>query len=54
MEDFKRWTIRNIDPETIAIINAVRAHSGATSGDLVNEAVMDWYENLDEDDEEEC
>ena len=52
MEDFKRWTIRKIDPETIAIINAVRAQSGATSGELVNEAILDWYENLEEDEEE--
>ncbi len=52
MSDFKRWTIRNIDPETIAIINDMRTQSGASSGELVNEAILDWYENLEEEDDE--
>lgn len=53
MEDFKRWTIRNIDPETVAMINEIRAHSDVTSGELVNEAVVYWFESLDEEDEED-
>jgi hypothetical protein len=52
MQDFKRWTVRNVDPETIEIINLMRVSSGMTAGELLDEAVSDWYENLEEDDEE--
>ena len=52
MSELKRWTIRNVDPETIAIINSICAQSGATAGELVNEAILDWFENLEEDGEE--
>ena len=53
MINLKRWTIRNIDPEMIAVINDIRGQSGATSGALVNEAILDWYENLEEEDAED-
>lgn len=53
MSELKRWTIRNIDPDTIAIINEIRDQSGTTSGALVNEAILDWYENLEEADADE-
>ena len=48
MSNLKRWTIRNVDLKTIAIINEIRGQSGATSGELVNEAVLDWFENFEE------
>lgn len=52
MQESKRWTVRNVDPETIQIINQMREFSGFTAGELLNEAVSDWYENLEEDDED--
>ena len=52
MQDFKRWTVRNVAPETIETINLMREFSGFTAGELLNEAVSDWYENLEEDDED--
>lgn len=54
MSDSKRWTIRNVDPETIEIINLVRAQSGATAGELVSEAILDWFENLEEEDDDDA
>lgn len=53
MSGLKRWTIRNVDPETIEIINLMRAQSGATAGELVSEAILDWFENLEEDGEDD-
>lgn len=52
MHDFKRWTVRNVNPETIKIINLMSAFSGVTTGEILNEAVSDWFENLEEEDDE--
>jgi hypothetical protein len=38
-----RWTVRGVDVETIARIREVSELSGATFGDLLNEAVALWY-----------
>lgn len=39
----KRWTIRGVQPEAIDLIQEVRATSGQTLGELVREAILNWY-----------
>jgi hypothetical protein len=47
-----RWTVRNIEQNTIDIIAEVHETSGITYGELLNEAVLSCYESLPEVNEE--
>lgn len=44
--DIKRWSVRNIEEETLAILRQMSDHWGVRMGDLVNEAVVVWYNRL--------
>ena len=46
-----RWTVRNMDPEAIDLIEEVASTSGLCFGELASEAIFSWYENLPEDGE---
>ena len=48
MADITRWTIRNIERDTIDIIAEVHEISGMSYGELLNEAVLSWYQLLPE------
>ena len=52
MADTIRWTVRNIEQNTIDMIAEVHETSGITYGELLNEAVLSWYESLPEVNEE--
>jgi hypothetical protein len=41
-----RWTVRGIHQETLDMLGIVRQTSGGTYGELVNEAVAEWYDAL--------
>lgn len=41
-----KWTIRNIEPEAVAMIAETADTSGRLHGDLVSEAIAFWYDSL--------
>ncbi len=47
-----RWTVRNVDPEAIELIEEIAETSGCTFGELVTDAIETWYEQLPEEDDE--
>lgn len=45
----QRWTVRNIDYDTIQRLKEVSQYWDVTMGYLVNEAVSSWYNQLPEE-----
>ena len=45
-----RWSVRGLDPTVLDMLKEVRQTSGFGYGQLVSEAIADWYENLPEED----
>ncbi|MFV2041325.1 MAG: hypothetical protein ACC644_04965 [Candidatus Hydrothermarchaeales archaeon] len=42
-----RWTVRNLDPGALQVLHeAQELNPDRTLGSLVSEAVLDWWENL--------
>jgi hypothetical protein len=53
MSDY-RWTVRRVDPQAIQALHEVKAvNPGTTLGQLLSEAIQDWYDNLEEQTDEE-
>ena len=44
-----RWSVRHVDEEAIACLREVKETNGGTFGQLLSEAVLSWYESLDEE-----
>ena len=42
----QRWTIRGIDPDVIDMVHEVADTSNLTIGEVVNEAIIEWYDAL--------
>ncbi len=53
MTDAIRWTVRGIKQNTIDMIAEVQGTSGGSYGELINEAVLTWYDSLPEIHEED-
>ena len=45
-QDQMKWTIRNIEPDAVAMIAETADTSGRSYGDLVSEAIAFWYDSL--------
>jgi hypothetical protein len=44
-----RWTVRNVDPQAVELLHSVKQDNPeSTLGELLSEAIQDWYENLEE------
>lgn len=41
-----KWTIRNIEPDAVAMIAETADTSGRSYGNLVSEAIAFWYDSL--------
>ncbi len=48
MQEYK-WCVRNLDPQVLHLLREVKETSGLGYGELVSEAITDWFENLPED-----
>jgi len=48
-----RWTVRNVDPEAIQLLEEVSETSGLTFGELLTDAIETWYDGLPEEDHED-
>ena len=48
-----RWTVRNVDPEAVELIEEIAETSGLTYGELVTEAIVTYYDQLPFQDDEE-
>jgi hypothetical protein len=48
MHTFK-WSVRNVEHEAVERLREVQATSGGLLGELLTEAVFDWFENLPEE-----
>ena len=42
----KRWTCRHVDPESIELLKEVKETSGTCLGELLSDAINQWYELL--------
>lgn len=42
----QRWTIRGIDPDVIDMVHEVADTSNLTIGEVLNEAIIEWYDAL--------
>jgi len=55
MTNATKWTVRNIDPTALEMLQEVRTVTGQPMGALISEAVTEWYSRLpeitDEDDD---
>jgi hypothetical protein len=51
-KDRMKWTIRNIEPDAVAMIAETADTSGRSYGDLVSEAIAFWYDSLPYENEE--
>ena len=49
--DRMKWTIRNIEPDAVAMIAETADTSGRSFGDLVSEAIAFWYDSLPYEDD---
>ncbi len=49
----RRWMIRNVSDQAIQMVAEVSDITGIYYGDLVNEAIVNWYDNLPEHAEDE-
>ena len=47
-----RWTVRNVDPVAVQLLEEIAETSGACFGELLSEAIETWYDQLPEEDEE--
>ncbi len=47
-----RWTVRNVDPDAVELIEEVAETSGSMFGELLTDAIETWYNQLPEEDEE--
>jgi len=47
-----RWSVRNLDEDILELLREVKEVSGLSYGEIVSEAVSDWYRRLPEDDAE--
>ena len=52
MNTFK-WSVRNVDHEAVERLREVQETSGGLLGELLTEAVFDWFENLREETDDE-
>lgn len=48
-----KWTIRNIEPDAVAMIAETADASGRSFGDLVSEAIAFWYDSLPYEDNDD-
>ncbi len=48
-----RWTVRNVDPEAIQLLEEVAETSGCTFGELLTDAIETWYHGLPEEADDE-
>lgn len=48
----EKWTVRQISEQTINRIAEVSEESGYTYGELLDQAVEDWYDHLPCEDDE--
>jgi hypothetical protein len=46
MSDTKRWTVRGVDPEALALLLLVQRGCGQTLGALLSDAIREWYNRL--------
>jgi len=53
MTNVEKWTVRNITPQALEMLHEVRQHSGTPLGELLSEAVAEWYAALPYDDDED-
>ena len=44
-----RWSVRNLDPEVLNFLREVKEESGLGYGELVSAAIVDWFENIPEE-----
>ena len=49
-ENEQKWTIRGVDPDARAAVEAIRAATGIPFGRLITDAIWTWYDQLDEED----
>ncbi len=47
-----RWTVRNVEPGNLRLLEEIKGTTGRCYGDLINEAIEYWYESLPEDEQE--
>jgi hypothetical protein len=47
-----RWTVRNVDPAALEMLNRVREGCGLTTGELLSDALRKWYDQLPEIEED--
>lgn len=52
MTNCKKWTVRNLDSEAFELLSTMKTETGWTYGDLLSEAISEWYENLPETEDE--
>jgi hypothetical protein len=43
-----RWTVRNVDRDALELLFQVRAACNWSTGDLLSEALRQWYRTLPE------
>ena len=43
-----RWSVRNLDPEVLNLLREVKEESGLGYGEIVSAAIVDWAENISE------
>lgn len=48
-----KWTVRNVNCEAIQKLHEVQQISGGLLGELVSEAIEDWFDHLPEETEDE-
>ena len=53
MTNAEKWTVRNVTPEALEMLQEVSQNSGAPMGELLSDAVADWYQRLPETTEED-
>ena len=53
MTNTSKWTLRNIEPEALALLHEVSETSGLPMGALVSQALVEWYDRLPEIDDDE-
>jgi hypothetical protein len=44
----RRWTVRNLDPAALEMLNRVREACNQTAGALLSDAIFQWYRELPE------
>ena len=47
-----RWTCRNLDPAVLELLREVSETSGLCYGELVTQAIEEWYLSLPEEESE--